>query len=36
MKGENKKSAFFYDFIEVYVDCCRAISSTGAVSVISC
>lgn len=24
-----------YDFIEVYVDCCRAISSTGAVSVIS-
>lgn len=25
-----------YDFIEVYVDCCRAISSTGAVSVISC
>ena len=25
-----------YDFIEVYVDCCRCISSTGAVSVISC
>jgi hypothetical protein len=25
-----------YDFIEVYSDCCRAISSTGAVSVISC
>lgn len=25
-----------YDFIEVYVDCCRAISSTGVVSVISC
>lgn len=25
-----------YDFIEVYVDCCRAISSTGTVSVISC
>lgn len=24
-----------YDFIEVYVDCCRAISSSGAVSVIS-
>lgn len=24
-----------YDFIEVYVDCCRAVSSTGAVSVIS-
>lgn len=24
-----------YDFIEVYVDCCRAISSTGVVSVIS-
>lgn len=24
-----------YDFIEVYVDCCRAISSNGAVSVIS-
>lgn len=23
-----------YDFIEVYVDCCRAVSSTGAVSVI--
>lgn len=25
-----------YDFIEVYVDCCRCISSTGAVSVVSC
>ena len=25
-----------YDFIEVYVDCCRAISGNGAVSVISC
>ncbi len=25
-----------YDFIEVYVDCCRAVSSTGAVSVIPC
>ena len=25
-----------YDFIEVYVDCCRAISSNGNVSVISC
>lgn len=25
-----------YDYIEVYVDCCRAISATGAVSVISC
>lgn len=24
-----------YDFIEVYVDCCRAISSNGTVSVIS-
>ena len=23
-----------YDFIEVYVDCCRAVSSNGAVSVI--
>lgn len=23
-----------YDFVEVYVDCCRAVSSTGAVSVI--
>lgn len=23
-----------YDFIEVYVDCCRAVSSSGAVSVI--
>lgn len=23
-----------YDFIEVYVDCCRCISSTGAVSVV--
>lgn len=23
-----------YDFIEVYVDCCRAVSSTGVVSVI--
>ena len=25
-----------YDFIEVYIDCCRCVSSTGAVSVISC
>ena len=25
-----------YDFIEVYVDCCRAVSSNGTVSVISC
>lgn len=25
-----------YDFIEVYVDCCRCISSNGTVSVISC
>ena len=25
-----------YDFIEVYVDCCRCISSNGRVSVISC
>ena len=25
-----------YDFIEVYVDCCRAISANGSVSVISC
>lgn len=25
-----------YDFIEVYVDCCRAISSNGSVAVISC
>lgn len=25
-----------YDFIEVYVNCCRAISANGAVSVISC
>ena len=25
-----------YEFIEVYVDCCRAISSNGSVSVISC
>ena len=25
-----------YDFIEVYVDCCRANSSNGTVSVISC
>lgn len=25
-----------YDFIEVYVDCCRAISSNGTVSVINC
>lgn len=25
-----------YDVIEVYVDCCRAISSNGAVSVINC
>jgi len=25
-----------YEFIEVYVDCCRAISANGTVSVISC
>lgn len=25
-----------YDFIEVYVDCCRAVSANGAVSVIPC
>lgn len=25
-----------YDFIEVYVDCCRCISSNGSVSVVSC
>lgn len=25
-----------YDFIEVYVDCCRAIGPTGDVSVITC
>lgn len=25
-----------YDFIEVYIDCCRAISSSGTVSVIPC
>lgn len=25
-----------YAFIEVYVDCCRCVSSNGAVSVISC
>ena len=25
-----------YDFIEVYVDCCRAISANGSVSVIPC
>lgn len=25
-----------YDFIEVYVDCCRAISASGTVSVIPC
>ncbi|NLB61968.1 MAG: hypothetical protein GX802_06105 [Clostridiales bacterium] len=25
-----------YDFIEVYIDCCRAISSNGTVSVIPC
>ena len=25
-----------YEFIEVYVDCCRCVSSTGAVSVVSC
>lgn len=25
-----------YEFIEVYVDCCRAVSSNGSVSVISC
>jgi len=24
-----------YDFIEVYIDCCRAVSSSGAISVIS-
>ncbi len=25
-----------YDFIEVYIDCCRAVSANGTVSVISC
>lgn len=25
-----------YDFIEVYVDCCRAVSANGTVSVIPC
>lgn len=25
-----------YDFIEVYIDCCRAVSANGAVSVIPC
>lgn len=25
-----------YEFIEVYVDCCRAVSSNGSVSVITC
>lgn len=25
-----------YDFIEVYVDCCRCVSATGSVSVVSC
>ncbi len=25
-----------YDFIEVYIDCCRAVNSIGAVSVIPC
>ena len=25
-----------YDFIEVYIDCCRAVSANGAVSVIRC
>lgn len=25
-----------YEFIEVYVDCCRCVSSTGAVSVVPC
>lgn len=25
-----------YDFIEVYVDCCRAVGASGAVSVIPC
>lgn len=25
-----------YEFIEVYVDCCRAVSSNGVVSVIAC
>ena len=25
-----------YEFIEVYIDCCRAVSSNGAVSVITC
>ena len=25
-----------YEFIEVYTDCCRAISSNGKVSVITC
>ena len=25
-----------YDFVEVYVDCCRCVSSNGSVSVVSC
>lgn len=25
-----------YEFIEVYVDCCRCISSDGSVSVVRC
>ena len=25
-----------YEFVEVYIDCCRCVSSTGAVSVITC
>lgn len=39
MPGELEKARSIamrggYAFIEVYVDCCRAISSTGVVSVI--
>ena len=35
-KARNVAMRGGYDFIEVYVDCCRAISSDGTVSVIPC
>lgn len=35
-KARNIAMSGGYDFIEVYTDCCRAISSNGQVSVIPC
>lgn len=41
MPGELEKARSLamhggYEFVEVYLNCCRAVSSTGEVSVISC